>query len=70
MAGLIQAPKGTKDVVPARVHQWQYVEGVLRRTAREFGFTEIRFPVFEYTELFFARHRRHHRRGAEGNVHL
>ena len=52
MAGLIQAPKGTKDVVPARVHQWQYVEGVLRRTAREFGFTEIRFPVFEYTELF------------------
>ena len=54
MAGLIQAPKGTKDVVPARVHQWQYVEGVLRRTAREFGFTEIRFPVFEYTELFCA----------------
>lgn len=52
MAGNIRAPKGTKDVIPAQVHKWHYVEGVLRKTAKEFGFSEIRFPVFEYTELF------------------
>jgi histidyl-tRNA synthetase len=51
-AGYIKAPKGTKDVVPAQIYKWHYVEGVLRETAREFGFHEIRFPVFEHTELF------------------
>lgn len=52
MAGFIKAPKGTKDIVPSEVYKWHYVEGVLRRTAQEFGFSEIRFPVFEHTELF------------------
>ena len=52
MAELIKAPKGTKDIVPSEVYKWHYVEGVLRTSAREYGFEEIRFPNFEHTELF------------------
>ncbi|MBE6871985.1 MAG: histidine--tRNA ligase [Ruminococcaceae bacterium] len=49
---LTRAPKGTKDVLPSESYKWQYVEGVLRETARQFGYSEIRFPTFEHTELF------------------
>lgn len=52
MALLTSAPRGTKDVLPADSYKWQYVESVVRKTAAEFGFTEIRFPTFEHTELF------------------
>ena len=52
MALLTSAPRGTKDVLPDEVYRWQYLEGVLRKTAADFGFREIRFPTFEHTELF------------------
>ncbi len=48
----ISIPKGTKDVLPSASHDWQYLEQVLRRCAADFGFSEIRFPAFEHTELF------------------
>ena len=48
----ISIPKGTKDVLPAASHDWQYLESVLRGCAADFGFSEIRFPAFEHTELF------------------
>ncbi len=49
---MINIPKGTKDVLPANVHKWQFVEDIARCTAEGFGFAEIRTPVFEHTELF------------------
>ena len=49
---MIQIPKGCKDVLPSQSHLWQYVEKTARETAHEFGFREIRTPVFEHTELF------------------
>lgn len=52
MAGNISIPRGTKDVLPSESHQWQYIESVLRKCAADFGFSEIRFPTFEHTELF------------------
>jgi histidyl-tRNA synthetase len=52
MALLTGAPRGTKDVIPSQSYKWQYLESVLRRTARDFGFTEIRIPTIEHTELF------------------
>lgn len=33
-------------------HLWQYVEAMVRKTAAEYGFQEIRTPLFERTELF------------------
>jgi len=48
----IQAPKGTKDCLPGQVYRWQFVEDKFREVACKFGFTEIRTPLIEYTELF------------------
>jgi len=48
----IQAPKGTKDVIPAESYKWQYIESVARKVCDEFGFNEVRTPVIEHTELF------------------
>ena len=47
-----QAVKGTRDIFPEEVTRWKHVEGVVHSLASMFGFSEIRTPVFEYTELF------------------
>lgn len=52
MAYLTTAPRGTKDILPAESGRWQYLEAALLRTARRYGFREIRIPTFEHTELF------------------
>ena len=52
MADIILKPKGTNDVLPSDSYRWQYIEGVLRKAASDFGYSEIRFPTFEHTELF------------------
>ena len=48
----IQAPKGTRDMLPQDAYKWQYVEGVLREVSKTYGVREIRTPMFEHTELF------------------
>ncbi len=48
----IQAPKGTRDILPSEVHKWQYVSKVFAKHCERFGYKEIRIPVFEHTELF------------------
>lgn len=52
MANFLHAPRGTLDVTPDQSYKWQYLEQTARQTATTFGFEEIRFPTFEYTELF------------------
>ena len=47
-----QAVKGTRDIFPEEVARWKHIEGVVHSLASMFGFSEIRTPVFEYTELF------------------
>lgn len=49
---LTQAPKGTHDILPKDIYKWQYVENVFYDICKRFGYYEIRFPVFEHTELF------------------
>lgn len=55
------APKGTFDILPKQTnseenwkesHRWAFVESILRSTAIDYGFSEIRTPIFEHTELF------------------
>ncbi|MBR5858408.1 MAG: ATP phosphoribosyltransferase regulatory subunit, partial [Clostridia bacterium] len=48
----IQKPKGTLDILPSDIGVWQYIENAVRETARINGFSEIRMPTFESTELF------------------
>ncbi len=52
MAEINRAVKGTNDILPSFVHKWQFVEDSMLDTARLFGFSEIRVPVFEHTEVF------------------
>ncbi len=52
MAVLVNAPRGTQDVLPSQSGKWQYIESAARKIAELFGFREIRFPTFEHTELF------------------
>lgn len=52
MAKLQTAIRGTQDVLPKDSYKWQYVEKTLLETAGLFGFSEMRVPVFEHTELF------------------
>lgn len=49
---LTNAPRGTKDILPDAVGDWNYVEGEIRELCRRFGYSEIRTPIFEHTELF------------------
>ena len=48
----IQAPKGTRDMLPQEAYQWQYIEDKMRGIAARWGYREVRTPVFEHTELF------------------
>ena len=48
----IQAPKGTKDMLPQEAYKWHFIEEEWKRICREYGFKEIRTPMFEATELF------------------
>lgn len=52
MALITKAIKGTKDVLPADVYKNQYIEATALGVAEQFGYKEIRTPVFEHTELF------------------
>ena len=49
---LTQAPRGTRDVLPADSYRWQYIENRMRIAAALAGYREARTPVFEHTELF------------------
>src|SRR5947208_7891578 len=48
----IQAPKGTKDILPEEAPRWQAVERIARELGELYHFDEIRTPVFEHSELF------------------
>ena len=52
MAIITQRVKGTEDILPKDSYKWQFIEEILRKEAKYYGFKEIRTPVFEHTELF------------------
>lgn len=49
---ITKAPKGTRDLIPGESEKWQLVESVMAGEAELNGFSEVRTPVFEHTELF------------------
>ncbi|MCD8220321.1 MAG: histidine--tRNA ligase [Ruminococcus sp.] len=52
MAIKITRPQGTEDVTPKQIYKWHTIEHMMRETAENFGFHEIRIPTFEQTDLF------------------
>lgn len=49
---LTSAPRGTNDFLPGNVEKWQHLEKVIREICGQYGYGEIRTPIFEHTELF------------------
>lgn len=52
MALITKAIKGTKDALPSEIYKNQYIEATCLSVAENFGYKELRTPVFEHTELF------------------
>lgn len=44
--------KGFNDILPGEVEKWQHVEAAARKIFGLYGFSEIRVPILEKTELF------------------
>lgn len=52
MTKIIKAQKGTKDILPQEIPQWQNMEATALKVFSAAGYREIRTPIFEATELF------------------
>jgi histidyl-tRNA synthetase len=52
VAKQIQAIRGMNDILPTQSPVWQKVEAVLRASVASFGYSEIRTPIVENTDLF------------------
>ena len=52
MAKQIQAIRGMNDILPTQSHLWQKVEAGLRSSVSAYGYSEIRTPIVENTDLF------------------
>lgn len=48
----IQAIRGMHDVLPEQTPLWQYAEKIIRDVLANYGYSEIRLPIVEKTELF------------------
>jgi len=48
----IQAIRGMNDCLPEQTPVWQKVESILRDTVAAYGYSEIRMPIVESTNLF------------------
>ncbi|MBR1859922.1 MAG: histidine--tRNA ligase, partial [Selenomonadaceae bacterium] len=49
---IINAPRGTKDILPSQIDNWIFIENKIRDICTRYNYTEIRTPIFEHTELF------------------
>lgn len=49
---MVQKLKGTRDIIPGEIEIWQYIESKAKEVFENYGFSEIRTPVIEATELF------------------
>ena len=49
---MIQALRGTRDILPEEVGYWQLIEATVREILSRAVYQEIRAPIFEQTDLF------------------
>jgi len=52
MSELLKNIKGTKDVLYDENNVWQYLESYIHKFLNKYGFSQIRTPLFENTNLF------------------
>lgn len=49
---LTSRPRGTNDILPGQTEKWQLLENKIHQICREYGYSELRTPIFEHTILF------------------
>lgn len=49
---IIKVQKGTKDILPQEIESWHNLEAKALELFTNYGYKEIRTPIFEATELF------------------
>jgi histidyl-tRNA synthetase len=52
MAHILQAIRGMHDVLPEQTPLWRHAEQIIKEVLGAYGYSEIRFPILEKTELF------------------
>lgn len=52
VAKKIQAIRGMNDTLPTQTPIWQKLESLLRQVVANYGYSEIRMPIVENTDLF------------------
>ncbi len=52
MALSVKNIKGMPDLLPAQTALWQWVEAEIQQLVGSYGYSEIRMPIVEYTDLF------------------
>ncbi len=49
---MIRSIKGIKDILPDQMPRWAIIEATAHKLAQCYGFSEIRIPTFEQTQLY------------------
>ena len=49
---ILQAVRGTRDLLPPETGLWNYIEAIARQVFERYSFGEIRTPIFEEPQLF------------------
>ena len=52
MSKTLQAIRGMNDILPEQTPVWRYLETAFARLLDQYGYSEIRLPILEFTELF------------------
>jgi histidyl-tRNA synthetase len=52
MSKNIQSIRGMNDILPDATPAWQYLEDIARKLLNRYGYSEIRMPMLEPTDLF------------------
>lgn len=48
----IRSIKGFHDILPENIKRWHFIENTAKRIFELYGFSEIRMPVLEFTDVF------------------
>ena len=52
MAKNLQSVRGMRDILPEQSASWQYIENTARELFTSYGYSELRTPIIESTDLF------------------
>ena len=44
--------KGTHDILPEESFKWRHLENIIHQICAQYGYQEIRTPIFEQSNLF------------------